>query len=147
MERWNAELGGSRHCYGGFESFAYSHMKGVHMFDMTPPQRAVSSPSIEPGPLSKPQSHDCWNCKLSMSEHRQISETTSMLVQPTALWKTVQKHRKQSQPLLNVEKDMKCHSYSDDTQNNWTFQGQEIKFPVDTQNYIQNTSRVLMQWV
>lgn len=40
------------------------------------------------------------------------------LVQPTALWKTVQKHRKQSKPLLNVEKDMKCHSYSDDTQNN-----------------------------
>lgn len=44
------------------------------MFDMTRPQRAVSSPSIEPGPLSKPQSHDC-----SMSEHRQISETTSVL--------------------------------------------------------------------
>lgn len=87
---------------------------------MTRPQRAVSSPSIEPGPLSKRQSNDCWNCKLSTDRYQRPLPCWLPLVQPTALWKTAQKHRKQSmrKPLLNVEKDMKCHSYSDDTQNN-----------------------------
>lgn len=37
-----------------------------------------------------------------------------------SLLRSGRQHRKQSmrKPLLNVEKDMKCHSYSDDTQNN-----------------------------